>query len=155
MVHVLNGVFTDAAVFGFLGVFKNDEFVYYGDNVPIETTTWEDTARFTAAAAIDSRPMPNRLNIRGDSFRPEELPARFAKSGRKVTVKRLGSIDELRALKDSTFQKDPSNFMLYLPLMYQLLIFSGYGLLEQPLHNSLFPDIKPETLEEAIARKAI
>ena len=157
IVHVLMGVFTDAAVWNFVGLLRGqDEISYYGESDSvIETTTWEDTASFTAAAAVDHREMPNRLNVRGDSFSPKSLADEYAKAGRKVHVKCLGSIDDLRALIDKTFKADPSAFMQYLPLMYHLFIVSGQGLLEQPLHNALFPQIKPESLQSAIKRNAV
>lgn len=63
VVHVMQGIFTDAYVLGFLGVLDGEKGVgrSWGDGkTPIDWTTWEDTARFTAAAAIDERPVPSQ-----------------------------------------------------------------------------------------------
>jgi nucleoside-diphosphate-sugar epimerase len=61
VVHVLQGIFTDRAVLEFLGALDAGKGVlrYWGDGrTPIDWTTWEDTARFTAAAALDERRLP-------------------------------------------------------------------------------------------------
>lgn len=141
-------------MWAFLGFLSGSTLSYYGDNPLIEFTSWEDTAKYTAAAALDPRPVPSQLMVRGDALRVGDIPAVFAAHGRQVALKRLGSVADCRANKDAVLHADPANFMAYIPLMYQVLVFSESGLLGE-LHNGLYPDIKPESLADCIKRGAV
>lgn len=158
VVHVMQGIFADRYVLGFLGMFNADEGVirYWGDGkTPIDWTTWEDTARFTAAAALDDRKVPEHLFVAGD--RADVFS--FAKSwerahGKTLTLQQLGSVDELKAETHRKLATEPGNMFAWLPLMYARGVFEGKALLG-PTHNALYPEIKAETLPEAIARGAL
>jgi hypothetical protein len=95
---VLQGLFTDPYVLGGLGVFDREKRIirYWGDGrTPIDWTTREDTARFTAAAALDERKVPERLFVSGDrmdiltfaktwgypEIQPERVAAAIARGG--------------------------------------------------------------------------
>jgi nucleoside-diphosphate-sugar epimerase len=158
VVHVLQGMFADRAVLGFLGLLDADKGVvrYWGDGkTPIDWTTWEDTARFTAAAALDDRKVPECLYVSGD--RVDVLT--FAKTweaahGKQLTRERLGSLDELAAEIKRRLAAEPGNMFAWLPLMYARGVFGGQALLG-PSHNALYPDIRPENVAQAIARGAL
>jgi nucleoside-diphosphate-sugar epimerase len=158
VVHVLQGIFADAYVLGFLGLLDAEKGVvrYWGDGrTPIDWTTWEDTARFTAAAATDERSVPERLFVSGD--RMDVLT--FAKTwesahGRSLTAERLGSLEELEEETKRRLASEPQNMYSWLPLMYARGTFGGQALLG-PNHNSLYPEIKPETVAQAAARGAV
>jgi len=54
-VHILNGSFMEVCWAPFLGWFKDGTFRYYGTGEePIEMTTYQDAANFTAEVAVDS-----------------------------------------------------------------------------------------------------
>jgi nucleoside-diphosphate-sugar epimerase len=156
--HVMQGMFTDRAVLGFLGVFDGDAGVvrYWGDGkTPIDWTTWEDTARFAAAAAVDDRPVPERLYVAGDRL---DILA-FAKAweafhGKKLTLERLGSLEDLEAETKRRLAAEPANMYAWLPLMYARGVFGGQALLG-PSENGRYPAIRPETVAQAIARGAV
>jgi nucleoside-diphosphate-sugar epimerase len=158
VVHVLQGMFADRGVLGFLGLLDTNKGVvrYWGDGkTPIDWTTWEDTARFTAAAALDDRKVPERLFVSGD--RMDVLT--FAKTweathGKPLTPERLGSLDELEQETGRRIAAEPGNMFAWLPLMYARGVFGGQALLG-PSHNGLYPDIRPENLTRAIARGAL
>jgi nucleoside-diphosphate-sugar epimerase len=158
VVHVMQGIFTDKYVLGFLGLFDEQARVmrYWGDGkTPIDWTTWEDTARFTAAAAIDEAKVPAHLFVAGD--RIDVLT--FAKTwesikGEKLTVERLGSLEELNAELQKRLSQDPQNMYAWLPLMYARGVFEGQALLG-PLQNGRFPTIKAETVAQAITRGVV
>lgn len=158
VVHVMQGIFADAMVLGFLGMFDGNRRVvrYWGDGqTPIDWTTWEDTARFTAAAAIDDRPVPTRLYISGD--RLDVLG--FARTwesirGEKLTLERLGSLDELAAETQRVLTQEPHNMYGWLPLMYARGTFGGQALLGES-HNARYPEIVAETVADAIRRRAL
>lgn len=158
VVHVLQGIFADAYVLGFLGILDAEKGVirYWGDGkTPIDWTTWEDTARFTAAAAIDDRRVPERLFVSGDRLDILAFADAWEKGhGRKPTLERLGSLAELEQETGRRLASEPGNMYAWLPLMYARGVFGGQALLG-PSENARFPEIEAETVAEAIARGAL
>lgn len=154
VVHVLQGIFADRYVLGFLGLLDGDAGVlrYWGDgHTPIDWTSWADTARFAAAAALDDRPVPEQLFVAGDRKSTFEFAALWQDGhGRPLTVERLGSLEELTAETGRRLAAEPTNLYAWLPLMYAQGVFSGEALLG-PLHNGRYPEIHASTLSEAIA----
>jgi nucleoside-diphosphate-sugar epimerase len=158
VVHVLQGIFADRGVLGFLGVFDADKGIvrYWGDGkTPIDWTTWEDTARFTAAAAIDDGKVPAHLFVAGE--RMDMLS--FAKTwetvhGRTAVLEPQGSLAELEQLVQKRLGAEPNNMYAWLPLMYARGVFGGQALLGA-LHNGRYPHIAPETVSQAIKRGAV
>lgn len=158
VVHVLQGAFIDRYVLGFLGLFDAEKAVvrYWGDGrTPIDWTTWEDTARFTAATALDEGSVSERFYVSGD--RMDVLT--FAKTweaarGRKLTLERLGSLEDLEQETKRRLAAEPQNMFAWLPLMYARAIFGGQALLG-PTENARYPAIKAETVAQAIARGAV
>jgi len=158
VVHVMQGIFLDPAVMAFCGIYDKEKGAvrYWGDGkTPIDWTTWEDTARFTAAAALDDGQVPEHLFVSGD--RMDLLT--FAKTweaarGKKLDVKRLGSLEDLEQETKRRLQAEPQNMYAWLPLMYQRGVFSGQALLG-PSSNARYSAIKPETVAQVIARGAV
>lgn len=158
VVHLLQGIFTDQYVLGFLGLFDGEKGVarYWGDGqTPIDWTTWEDTARYIAAAATDERKVPSRLMVSGERKSLLEVAKAWETAkGRKVTLERLGSLDDLSALTARKLKEEPANMYAWLPLMYVHCILGGHGVLRES-HNANYPGIRPETVAQAIARGAL
>ena len=158
VVHVMQGMFTDRQVLGFLGLFDADKRAvrYWGDGkTPIDWTTWEDTARFTAAAALDDRKVPERLFVSGDRMDVFGLVKAWeAAHGQKLTLERLGSLDDLEQETKRRLAAQPENMFAWLPLMYARGVFGGQALLG-PSHNARYPEIRPESVAQAIARGAV
>lgn len=158
VVHVMQGIFAARDVVGFLGLLDADKGVvrYWGDGTtPIDWTTYEDTARFTAAAALDDRRVPEHLFVSGD--RADVLAfSRIweAGHGKKLTLERLGSLDDLAEETKRRLAAEPANMYAWLPLMYARGVFGGQALLGET-HNALYPQIKPENLAAAVARGAV
>jgi nucleoside-diphosphate-sugar epimerase len=158
VVHVLQGIFADRTVLGFLGMLDADQGVlrYWGDGAtPIDWTTWEDTARFTAAAAVDDRPVPRRLFVAGERLTALEMAERWERArSRPLVRERLGSLDDLAAETRRRLAAEPQNMFAWLPLMYAQGVFGGQALLG-PLENGRYPEIVPETVAQAIERGAL
>lgn len=156
--HVLQGIFADRNVLGFLGLFDSDKGVvrYWGDGkTPIDWTTWEDTARFTAAAALDDRKVPERLFVSGDRMDVFAFAKTWeAAHGKTLTLERLGSLDELEQETKRRLAAEPENMFAWLPLMYARGVFGGQALLG-PSHNARYPEISAESVAQAIARGAL
>lgn len=158
VVHVLQGIFADAYVLGFLGMLDGTRrsLRYWGDGTtPIDWTTCEDTARFTAAAALDERRVPERLCVSGDRMNALTLAKTWESvRGTPLTLQRLGSLDELAAETAKQLAEKPNDIFAWLPLMYARSVFGGQALLGEN-HNHLYPAIAPETVRDAIARGAL
>jgi nucleoside-diphosphate-sugar epimerase len=156
--HVMQGIFADKYVMGFLGLFDAQQRIlrYWGDGkAPIDWTTWEDTARFTAAAALDDRPVPARLFVAGERMDVLTFAATYEKTTQQsITLQPLGSLDDLQNELKKQLAQSPQNMYAWLPLMYARGVFEGQALLGE-LHNSRYPEIKPESVAQAIARGAI
>jgi nucleoside-diphosphate-sugar epimerase len=158
VVHVLQGIFADAYVLGFLGLLDVERGVvrYWGDGkTPIDWTTWEDTARFIAAAALDERSVPERLHVRGERADVFAFARTWeAVHGKPLAVESLGTLEELAAETGRRLGREPNNMYAWLPLMYARGVFGGQALLG-PLHNDRYPHIVAENLAQAMARGAI
>jgi len=158
VVHVMQGVFTDRRVLGFLGVFDGEKGVvrYWGDGkTPIDWTTWEDTARFIAAAALDDGKVPERLFVSGDRMDILTFARTWGAARRKeLSLERLGSLEDLERETKRRLSTEPQNMFAWLPLMYARGTFGGQALLG-PTHNARYPQIKPATVAQAIERGAV
>ncbi len=158
VVHVLQGMFADRGVLGFVGVFDAQAGVvrYFGDGrTPIDWTTWEDTAHYIAAAALAEQPLPSPLFVRGERLDIFGFAAAWQRvHGRALTLQHQGSLAELQAETQRRRAAEPQNVMAWLPLMYAQGLWSGQALLGEP-HNALFPSITPESVQQAIQRGAL
>lgn len=158
IVHVMQGIFADRAVLGFLGLLDGEQGVmrYWGDGTtPIDWTTWEDTARFIAAAALDEGAVPEHLFVSGDRMDVQTFATTWeAVRGTPLTLQRLGSLEALAETTQRQLAAQPENMYAWLPLMYARGVFGGQALLGAT-HNSRYPAIHPETVAQAIGRGAL
>ncbi len=159
VVHVINGGFMDREVlFGFIRVIdveKQTAYVWGDGEAPMAWTTYEDTARYTAEAAIDDRSVPRKLYVAGSVVTFDQLVAEYETgSGKKLNVERLGSIDDLSARIAELQKADPQNLLAYLPLTYLRSIMAGEGQLKS-LMNDRYPGIDPTTVREYVAKEGL
>jgi nucleoside-diphosphate-sugar epimerase len=159
VVHVLNGCFLDRRIlFGFLGALdlpSRKAFLWGDGNAPMDFTTYEDTARFTAEAATDPNPLPSEFNVAGDIVNFHQLVHAYEEaSGKRLTVIRLGSLADLDAEIASRQRADSRNIFAYLSLMYWRAMLNGKGKLGQ-LVNSRYPHIRPMTVREYVQREGL
>lgn len=158
VVHVLQGMFVDRDVLGFVGIVDAaaGKVRYWGDGkTPIDWTTWRDTARFTAAAALDDRPVPAHLYVSGD--RMDVLAFADAWSvarGSSIERERLGSVADLEREVARRLAAEPGNMFAWLPLMYARGVFEGTALLG-PKENARYPHIEADDVARALARGVI
>lgn len=153
LVHVFQGIFSDRKVLSFMGVFDLEKGAarYWGDgNVPMQFTTYADTARYTAEAAVDPEPLPRHFYVAGDTLNIHELVRTYEKTtGRKLAVERLGSLEDMQAELERRLKAEPQNMFAWLPMMYFRAMLSGKVALG-PLLNSRYPHIRPATVKESI-----
>jgi len=155
VVHVLQGMFLDRDVLGFVGMVDAaaGKVRYWGDGkTPIDWTTWSDTARFTAAAALDDRAVPSRLFVSGERLDVLAFADAWANArGGPVGRERLGSLADLDAETARRLAAEPSNMFAWLPLMYAKGVFGGEALLG-PKENARYPQIVADDVARALAR---
>jgi len=159
VVHVLNGCFLDRRVlFGFLGAIdpvSRRTFLWGDGKAKMDFTTYEDTARFTAQAAVDPGPLPVEFNVAGDTLDfPELVEAYEDASGKPLTVVQMGSLDDMDAEIFRRRQAEPHNIFGFLPLMYWRAMLSGKGKLG-PLVNAHYSHIHPLTVRDYARREGL
>jgi nucleoside-diphosphate-sugar epimerase len=153
---VLNGMFTDlltgqapVILFGFKQV------LYWGDAEQLlDFTTIDDTAAFTAAAALDAS-TPRYLRVAGQvaSARDLKEAARRA-TGKEFGLFRAGGLRRLDTLIKFTRAVMPKNDDVFPPwqgMQYMRNMFSGQAKLE-PLDNNRYPNIRWTSVQEVLER---
>ena len=156
VVHVLNGGFLDRGVlFGFVRVIDPERGTarVWGDgHQPMAWTTYADTARYTAAVAIDPRPVPRVFAVAGDVVDFWGLVAAYeSATGQKLAIEREGSLEDLDARIEASKGGD---LLSWLPLAYYRSLLSGEGKLEV-LMNDRYPEIRPTTVRDYVSREGL
>ena len=119
----------------------------------MDFTTMDDTAAFTAAAALDPS-TPRFLRIAGDQLSARELASVAGKvTGRRFRVLRPGGLGMLGLLIKVARTLAPGGNALYPPwqgMQYMRDMFDGRAKLE-PLDNGRYPDLRLRTVATILA----
>ena len=123
-------------------LFKRKRVLYWGDpDQRMDFTTVDDTAAFTASAALDPS-TPRFLRIAGDQLSARELTAVVSEvTGKQFRLFRAGSLGMLGTLIKVSRLVAPGENKLYPPwqgMQYMRNMFDGRGKLE-PLDNDRYP----------------
>jgi nucleoside-diphosphate-sugar epimerase len=155
VVHIMQGMFADATVLGFIGMFERESRTvrYWGDGTTkLDWTTWEDTAKYIAAAALDEAQVPEQLCVAGDQISVLEFAELLEQhDGTPVVRKNLGTLAALQEEVQRRRSREPENMYAWLPLMYAEGLFSGNASLG-PLANGRYPEIRPTSVRDTIAQ---
>ena len=144
---ILNGAFMNLLTGEApLVLFKIKRVLYWGTNANqlIDFTTMDDTAAFTAEAALDAD-APPILRIAGEQISAAGL-ARVASevSGKDFRLLRGGGLGRLERLSKITRALTPesdSPFPVWQGMQYLYCMFEGSGMLT-PLDNRRFPHLR-------------
>jgi uncharacterized protein YbjT (DUF2867 family) len=122
----------------------------------MDFTTMDNTATFTAAAALDPA-SPRTLRIAGDQVSARELATVAGEvTGAKFELVRLGSLDDLAAFARRDRAADPESEKKLFPRwqgsQYMHDMFSGRAKLE-PLDNDRYPNIEWTSARDVIAAR--
>ncbi len=154
---ILNGMFTDLLTgqAPFI-LFKLKRVVYWDDaDQRLDFTTVDDTAQFTAAAALDSS-TPRFLRIAGDQISVRGLVEIVSEvTGEKFRLFRAGGLKRLVALIKITRAVLPQNSTVYPPwqgMQYMHNMFSGSVKLE-PLDNDRYTGMHWTTVRDVLAAR--
>ena len=152
---ILNGMFTDLLTGQAPIILFKFKRVIYWENADqlLDFTTMDDTARFTAAAALDSS-APRILRITGDQISARGLAEVAGEvTGQKFRLFRAGGLKRLGKLIKFTRAVFPQQKAVYPPwqgMQYLHNMFDGRAKLE-PLDNDRYRALRWTTVKEVLA----
>lgn len=142
---ILNGAFTDILSYSTPLYAPNNHSVgYWGDNPDwkIDFTTMDNTADYTAAAALDSA-TPKILRIASFQISPNELIA-LGEAVKKTEFKLIpmGSLEDFSASNKRERTAHPEGEKeLYPQWQASQYLYSMFSVQNQPLDNDRYPDV--------------
>jgi len=152
---IFNGAFADMLTGEMpLILFRLRCVYYWGDaDQPMDFTTMDNTATFTAAAALDPS-TPRFLRIAGSELSARQLAAIASEvTGHRFRLFRAGGLSRLDKLIRVARYLAPGSNSLYPPwqgMQYMRNMFSGQAKLH-PLDNARYPGIHWTTVRELLA----
>ncbi|GAB2578922.1 NmrA family NAD(P)-binding protein [Spirosoma areae] len=153
---ILNGAFADLLSYDMpLLNFKTRQVGYWDDaNWSIDFTTMDNTAAFTAAAALDPT-TPRFLRTASFQISPTELAAVAQQvTGTPFEVTRLGSRAELLAyIKRERAAHPEGEQQLYSSWQQSQYLYSMFSVQNDPLDNARYPDLTWTTAHEVLASR--
>lgn len=153
---ILNGAFADILGYGTpLYDVKNYSVGYWGDKSDwkIDFTTMENTADYTAAAAIDSA-TPKILRIASFQISPNELVA-VGKKVKKQELKLIpmGSLEDFSASNKKERAAHPEGEKELFPSWQaKQYLYSMFSVQNTPLDNDRYPDVRWTSAIDVLAR---
>jgi nucleoside-diphosphate-sugar epimerase len=156
---IFNGAFADMLTGQMpLILFKLKRVLYWGDaDQRMDFTTMDDTAAFTASAALDPS-TPRFLRIAGDQLSARELTAVVSEvTGKEFRLFRAGGLGTLGALIKVARTVAPGEKELYPAwqgMQYMLNMFDGRAKLE-PLDNDRYPSIRWTTARDLLLARQV
>ncbi len=151
---ILNGAFADLLAYDMpLLNFKTKQVGYWEDaDWCIDFTTMDNTAAFTAAAALDPH-TPRFLRIASFQISPNELVAVAGQvSGTPFEVIRLGSRADLLAYIQRERAAHPEGEQqLYSKWQQSQYLYSMFNVQNDPLDNDRYPELAWTTAHDALA----
>jgi nucleoside-diphosphate-sugar epimerase len=152
---IFNGAFTDMLTGQMpLILFKVKRVLYWGDaDQRMDFTTMDDTAAFTARAALDPS-TPRILRIAGDQLSARELTAVVSDvTGKKFRLFRAGGLGMLGTLTNVARKVAPGEkdiFPAWQGMQYMRNMFEGRAKLE-PLDNDRYPNMHWTTARDVLS----
>ena len=156
---IFNGAFADMLTGQMpLILFKLQRVLYWGDaDQRMDFTTMDDTAAFTASAALDPS-TPRFLRIAGDQLSARELTAVVSEiTGKKFRLFRAGDLEMLGTLIKVTRMVAAGEKELYPAwqgMQYMRNMFDGRAKLE-PLDNQRYPWIRWTTVRDVLSARRV
>ena len=155
---VLNGMFADLLAGQAPFIIRRIRRVVYWEDAdqPMDFTTIEDTAAYTAAAALD-RLTPRFLRIAGDVVTARDLAdIASSVSGKRFKLFRAGDLGRFEKVIRLTRTLSPGTTDVYPPwqgMQYMRDMFDGRAKLE-PLDNARYPDLRWTTVRDILRADA-
>jgi nucleoside-diphosphate-sugar epimerase len=156
---IFNGAFTEMLTGQMpLILFKLKRILYWGDaDQRMDFTTIDDTAAFTASAALDPS-TPRFLRIAGDQLSARELTVAVSEvTGREFRLFRAGGLGMLGTLIKVARTIAPGEKELYPAwqgMQYMRNMFDGRAKLE-PLDNDRYPGIRWTSARDVLSARRV
>lgn len=156
--HVLIGAYLSASIlFDYIKMITPETgtaHVWGDGHMATDFTTYADTARYTAAVAVDPRPVGRTFRARGDLLNFTQFVKTYEDAtGQSLTVITEGTLADLDERIADLQSGGMGNFFTYLPLMYRRAQLHGWGTLGD-VDNDRYPRIKPMTAANYLTRSA-
>ena len=131
--------------------------LYWGSaDQPLDFTTKDDAAAYTAAAALDET-TPRILRIAGDTVSARGIAQAMTEASsqryRPLWAGSIGSLGVLIRLAKIVAPQPGAAFPPWQGMQYMRDMFSGRGKL-QPLDNTRYPDLRWTSVREQLAARA-
>lgn len=157
---VLNGPFMDLLDGGAPLINHRYRRVLYWnrDDQPLDFTTMQDTAAYTAAVAADQRPTPHFLRVAGDVVTSKDLAAIAGRlKGASYSTLWVGSAGFLEGMaavmrRFGLGGSEHDVFPAWQGMQYSVNMYSGDGKLD-PLDNDRYPELKWTKVEQFLAQR--
>ena len=153
---ILNGAFADILSYG-TALYNpdNHSVAYWGDNPDwkIDFSTMDNTADYTAAAALDST-TPKILRIASFQISPNELIA-IGEEVKKTKFKliSMGSLEDFSASNKRERAAHPEGEKeMYPQWQASQYLYSMFSVQNQPLDNDRYPDVQWTSAIEVISK---
>ena len=148
--HVLNGAFLDGTVdMGFDHTARTVSYWGTGDEA-FEATTVDDTARFTARAAVDRDLISGLFPIIGDRVSPNGMTDIVERiSGEHYVRRSNGGVDDIRSLLDDARRR--GDVATQTGMAYMLYMTTEQTAVTDP-QNARYPDITVDRFEDVAGR---
>ena len=156
---IFNGAFADMLTGQMpLILFKRKRVLYWGDaDQRMDFTTIDDTAAFTASAALDPT-TPRFLRIAGDQLSARELAAVVGEvTGREFSLFRVAGLGMLGTLIKIARAVAPGKKELYPAwqgMQYMRNMFDGRAKLQR-LDNDRYPNVRWATVRDVLSKSRI
>jgi uncharacterized protein YbjT (DUF2867 family) len=153
---ILIGMFADLLLYGTPLLDRKAKRVSYWGNADqhLDFTTMDDTAKFTAVAALDPS-TPKFLRVAGDQISARELASLAGDIDKtQYELARAGDLDDLAALiareRAAAPDSESETFPRWQGLQYTHNMFGGRGKLEA-VSNERYPDLQWTTVRALLA----
>ena len=151
---ILNGAFAELLTYNIpLLDFKQQQVGYWEDaDWAIDFTTMDDTAAYTAAAALDPA-APRFLRIASFQPSPRELAAAAETAGKgRLALVRLGSRADLAtAIQHARAANPAGEQQLYADWQQMQYVLSMFSVQNHPLDNARYPELRWTSLPQLLA----
>lgn len=151
---IFNGAFSDILTYNtpILNL-KEKSIGYWGDNpeVPLDFTTMNDIAAFTAEAALDNT-TPKSLSIASFQISPKQLLFEASDAtGTTFSIMPIGELEKFSEQINVQCTQNPAGENEFFPAWQGLQYMHGmFSVHHQTLDNNRYPDLKWTTAREFI-----
>ncbi|KAH8646736.1 nmrA-like family protein [Xylariales sp. PMI_506] len=156
-VHILIGGFMSTLFAPFFQLWNSDTrtLKYWGTGEEVyEASTYENSAEYTAAIAVDKDAVGIQRFVGGVSSVPHLAEIIEKTHGFSPKLQRMGSLEELYTQMHATRTKNPKEVFKYMAMFYTYYMLSGKTFIGPAYDNSRYPEINAVSWEDFIKQQS-